>query len=229
MLALPDASLLLDVYERGEREHGIDRALSVLAAFSGKSRAELAALGFHQRDALLIRCRVLAFGTLLTGVVDCPACGSELELELTLTEPPELACGGALAVDGCSIAFRVPNSYDLATVAACEDVGAGEVLLRERCIATDAPLPPDAWLAVESALEALCEPATIDVDATCPACATPFAPPVDIGAILWREIATYARRVFEEVHVLATRYGWTEADVLALSDARRRRYVEAFA
>jgi hypothetical protein len=217
------------VWERGESEHAIDRALSILVAFSGRSRAELAALGIHQRDALLIRSRMLAFGALLTGVVVCPACGSELELELTLNDPPELAAGGAIAVDGRSIAFRAPNSYDLAAVATCDDAAAGEVLLRERCITADAPLRADALLAAENALAALCDPVAIDVNATCPACATPFAPPIDIAAVLWHEIATYARRVFDEVHVLASRYGWTESDVLALSDLRRRRYVETFA
>ncbi len=229
MLALPDASSLLDVWERGEREHAIDRALSLLAAFTGLPRAGLAALGIHQRDSLLIRSRILAFGNLLTGVVDCPACAAELELELTLTEPPELPSGGALAVDGRSIAFRAPDSYDLAAVAVCADVEEGRALLRARCIAADAPLSEDALLAAESALDTLCDPATIGVSATCPACATPFAPAIDIATILWREIATYAQRVFDEVHVLALRYGWTEAEVLALPDVRRRRYVETFA
>jgi hypothetical protein len=47
--------------------------------------------------------------------------------------------------------------------------------------------------------------------------------PVDL---VWREFAALARRLEDEVHVLASAYGWTESEILALPDSRRRRYVD---
>ncbi len=226
-LRVPSASGLLDVWEAGEREHSIDRALTILSAFSGERRDALAALGVHRRDALLIRCRMLAFGTRLTGVSACASCGCEVELELELSAPD--ACldeAGRLDVGGRSIAYRVPDSFDLAAVAACESAAAGERALAERCIEAADALDPAAFAAADAAIGALCAPATIEVTVACPACQNVFAPPVDIATIVWTEIAAYARCLLFDVDTLALRYGWSERDILALPDARRRRYLE---
>ena len=40
------------------------------------------------------------------------------------------------------------------------------------------------------------------------------------------EVQARARRLLREVDVLARAYGWTEADVLALSEQRRTAYLE---
>jgi hypothetical protein len=37
---------------------------------------------------------------------------------------------------------------------------------------------------------------------------------------------TYARRLLYDVHALASAYGWSEDEVLAVSPARRRCYLE---
>jgi hypothetical protein len=47
-----------------------------------------------------------------------------------------------------------------------------------------------------------------------------------MAAFLWAEIEARARRLLREVHILATAYGWTEAEVLSLGENRRARYVE---
>ena len=226
---MPGASALLDVWETGEREHPIDRALTILAGFTGSSRAELAALGIHRRDALLIRARILAFGEVLAGASTCSACGCEAEFELRLIAPPEMEDGGTLALDARRVAYRAPNSYDLAAAAMYSDVAAVEDCLRARCVASSDALDDVALEAAEAALGALSDPSEIELLGTCPACDTPLAPRVDVGEILWHEIAAYARRLFDDVDALASRYGWSERDILALSDLRRRRYVEAFA
>ncbi len=46
---------------------------------------------------------------------------------------------------------------------------------------------------------------------------------------LWREIHAWAKRQLDEVHTLASAYGWSEADILAMSASRRRRYVSLVA
>ena len=48
---------------------------------------------------------------------------------------------------------------------------------------------------------------------------------VDVGSFVWEEIAAEARRVVHEVDRLARAYGWREADILAMTPARRRTYL----
>jgi hypothetical protein len=225
---MPGASMLLEVWETGEREHAIDRALTLLCAFTGRPRAELAALGIHQRDALLAQSRLLAFGSRLEGVAPCGECACEVEIELQLTVPPvNLPQDGVYrSPDGACVTYRVPNSHDLAAAAASGNEEECERVLRMRCIDGASSLDTATLVTVEEALEALCDPATIAFATSCPGCSAPFAPVVDIGAILWREIAAYARRLLDEVDALAGRYGWSEREILALPDTRRRRYMD---
>jgi hypothetical protein len=226
-LVMPSASALLELWETGEGEHAIDRALTVVSAFSGERREELAALGVHQLDALLVECRILAFGSRLAGVATCAACGCEVEVELQLSPPADrLVDRGALEFEGRAIGYRVPNSFDLAAAATCADAAIGERVLQSRCIDGSDALDETALAAADDAIAALCAPADIDVRASCPACAANFAPPVDIVTIVWNEIAAYARRMLDDVDALALRYGWSESDILRLSDARRRHYLE---
>jgi hypothetical protein len=98
--------------------------------------------------------------------------------------------------------------------------------LQSQCVEAGETLEPSALAAVEEAIGELCSPATIELRATCPECGTAFAPAVDVAAVLWSELAMYAQSLLDEVDALARRYGWSEHDILALSDVRRRRYVE---
>jgi hypothetical protein len=68
--------------------------------------------------------------------------------------------------------------------------------------------------------------AEIAFDFECPACGADFREGLDIAEFFWREIEVEARRLLIDVHTLASAYGWREADVLALSPARRAFYVE---
>ena len=40
------------------------------------------------------------------------------------------------------------------------------------------------------------------------------------------ELEAQAKRLLRSVHVLASAYGWSESEILALSEARRDAYVE---
>jgi hypothetical protein len=48
----------------------------------------------------------------------------------------------------------------------------------------------------------------------------------DMPAYFWSEIQMGARRLLQEVHALASAYGWRESEILMLSAARRRAYLE---
>jgi hypothetical protein len=74
---------------------------------------------------------------------------------------------------------------------------------------------------------ALADPmAEILMDLTCPECGHRSNKALDLVAFLWSEIEARAKRLLWEIHALASAYGWPERDILALSDHRRRLYLE---
>jgi hypothetical protein len=92
--------------------------------------------------------------------------------------------------------------------------------------AIDAPLTLDHIDRMTQALDAADPCIDVSIDLTCPACTHTWNAPFDIAAFLWDEIEVRARQLLDDVHVLAARYGWTEAEILRLSDARRSAYIE---
>ena len=64
------------------------------------------------------------------------------------------------------------------------------------------------------------------LDLRCVACGHSWQLAFDIAAFLWTEITASARRCLGDVHTLAWAYGWREADILAMSAARRGFYLE---
>jgi len=60
----------------------------------------------------------------------------------------------------------------------------------------------------------------------CAECAHQWNESLDIVAFMWLEIEARARRLLTEVHALAAAYGWTEREILSLSEPRRSLYLE---
>jgi hypothetical protein len=224
---MPDAQTVLGLWERCEREHPIDRTLSLLAAFTSQPRSQLAALPVHRRDALLLNSRVAAFGKTLDGVAICQACGCRIEVAFELPDVSGVvfADQGEVVTDRGGVTFRVPDSRDLAAAARTGDSAVGAELLLDRC-RLDGPANPAANRAVDEELARLCDATSLELKLTCPECADAFVAPVDIGRFFWKELSVYAERLIDDVHVLAAHYGWAEADILAMSERRRRRYLE---
>ena len=52
------------------------------------------------------------------------------------------------------------------------------------------------------------------------------AEPLEIGEVVLEEIQVLARRLLQEVSWLARGYGWNEDEILRLTPARRRAYLE---
>jgi hypothetical protein len=214
------ASEILDVWERGRSRSLPERALELLAA-AGRDDAPAVTVG--ERDTLLVELRELLFGRSLEAVVECAACGELLELELDARElRGELPPPAAPELDG--VPLRLPTAADLVDVAAASDVEAGRRLLLERTVggALDRSLED----AVARRLAEADPAASRELELECPACGRAWSASFDVVSFLWSELDARARGLVGDVHVLASAYGWSEADVLALSPARRRAYLE---
>jgi hypothetical protein len=231
----PSAAELLDAWERGLTRSAVERPLLLLAAAgpeTAQSAADLARLSIGQRDGRLLTLREWTFGTTLAAVCPCPACGERLELTFR-TDEVWVAAGTpqedlSLSAEEGEVRFRLPDSADLAAVAGDPDRETARRHLLERCLLGSRP---DDWsedvLAGVARRMAEADPqADVRLALTCPACGHAWEALFDVAAFLWAEVDAWARRLLREVHTLASAYGWSEADILALSPRRRQFYLD---
>lgn len=248
-LAAPELAeaRLLEVWERGLSETPAERALTLLsAAYPGTSRAALADLSVGQRDAALLRLREALFGEELTGLVTCPACGASLELafravDLLVSAPAPGDAPLALAHAGYAIHFRLPTAGDLRAVEALgpeADLATAREVVLARCYAggthRDEPVPfealPDAVRqGMVAAMAEADAQADVQLALTCPTCDHAWHVAFDVVPFLWQELHAWALRTLREVHALASAYGWSERDILAMHPWRRQVYLEMVA
>jgi hypothetical protein len=226
----PTAEDVLRVWERGETEHPVDRALSLLGLVTDMPRDALARLDIGRRDAMLFAARAAVFGGSLQGFARCEHCAAPVEVSLT---PPPFDTGSPaatleegwrpLASDGRSGEYRLPTSYDLAAIAGCDSVEQARRDLVERCV-RDADAQAEA-VAI-GRISAQMEASSLDLDLTCPDCGHTWRLDFDIGVYFWGELKSRALRLLREVAALAGRFGWHERDILQMSDRRRALYLE---
>ena len=174
--------------------------------------------------------REQCFGPRLDGLAQCPRCGTELDVRLDVgefhAEEAEEAGEGdpVVEVAGQTVRLRPLTNRDLRCAGADRD------RLLARCVVDESAVPvPELLDAVAERLDALDRQAASTVDLDCPSCRTGWAASIDVTEFVWSEVDRFARRLLYDVHTLATAYGWREPDVLAVSPARRRFYLEACA
>jgi hypothetical protein len=236
------ASAVLAAWEKGRNRTPTGRALAMLAAAYPEVPIErLAELNIGRRDSFLLALREHTFGPRLEGETACPTCGRRLELTFDaadvradLPDPAGGESGWTVSESGWEATFRLPTSRDLQAARSAGEADARRTLLR-LCI-TDArnngesrpadSLPAEIAEAVGRRMEQADPQANIHLDLVCPDCGHSWRMLFDIVPFLWNEIRVRALRLLHEVHLLASAYGWREADILAMSPGRRRIYLE---
>ena len=235
------ASELLQVWEEGQSRNPYEQALLLLeAACPEQSRKELAMLSIGSRDARLLTLRELTFGERMASVASCPACGMRLEFSINVADVRIPASdtrgeGIFLEQDDYLINFRLPCSLDLQNAGVSRDRESMTKVLMQQCICKarhqDEEISTDRLpLRIVEAVVAKmaeCDPqADTHLSLSCPGCNHRWQAFFDIVSFLWSEIHSWATRILREVHLLASAYGWREADILAISPLRRHIYLE---
>ncbi|HEY3004701.1 MAG TPA: hypothetical protein VGJ44_20305 [Kribbellaceae bacterium] len=215
-------------------------ALLHALARPGRAADELLGIPVGTRDAELLGLRAALFGDVLSVRIGCPACGADLEFDVDAT-----ALAGAAPdadpeplTDGdWTVRFRLPTPADLLAVRELAAAGAEDVRrsLAARLV-LDARrgdravragrLPERVVHRLAEAVAAADPAADISFAMACPDCGADVRAQLDIATYLWDELDAWARTTLADVHALASSYGWTEPDVLALSPLRRRYYLE---
>ena len=238
------AAEALNVWERARSVSPVDCALLLAAsAGNGVSRDELAQCSIGRRDAHLLNLHEKLFGPKMTGRANCPACAQAIEMNFSVTEiragsEEGFAPQFTTRFDEYEITFRLPNSNDLATLVAGDDIVTQKRRLAQRCVLSasrDAQaiafeqLPNEAVSALSERMAELDPQGDVQLALTCPRCSNRWEAPLDIVSFVWTEVQAHAAQLLRDVHLLASNYGWHEAEILSLSPARRQAYLELIA
>lgn len=231
MNALADHALL-GIWERGAGCGPTARGLLLLGAVLPEASHERCAeIPIGARDRAILTLRRATFGGRFAGRANCPGCGEEHEFDLDLDrllanamqeEPSDIVIDNGLR-------FRMPNSADLTAVARHNDVDAVARQLLQRCCLN--PHPEIDWSPalldeVEDKIALRESSDDIELRFACIACGEAWDDRLDVAGCVWEEIAARGRRLLDEVHALAMYYGWSEQQILALSDVRREAYLQ---
>ena len=222
---------LLALWERGASRHPLDRgALLYSRARPDTPPDAIADLPLGEINARLLELRAGWFGDRIEAHVDCAHCGQRLGLTVGI---PDLlrpsSADGPRDVTVAQHRFRPPTLRDLAAIARERDTRTAARQLLQRCrIETGggaAAIADEDMRESEDALEAADPNADMAFAVRCEACGRSGTAQLDPGELLWDEIAASARSLLEDVHQLASAYGWSEAEILALTPHRRASYL----
>ncbi|MFL6857366.1 MAG: hypothetical protein ACJ8EB_05600 [Allosphingosinicella sp.] len=233
---VPQASILIDSWSRGTGRSTTERALLLLElALPALDEEQRAHLSIGYRDAWLLSLRELLFGSAIECVAACPDCEEEIAVDFTIgevrtsyAEPGEIV---TVEAEGGALRLRLPDSADLLAIEQERDAGTAGPRLLERCLAGAADRAALGTIAFEAVSRALGEAdpqAELRLRIACPACGGGTEAPFDVAAHLWSDLDEWVGAQLLDVHCLASRYGWSEAEILAMSPARRRVYLDRF-
>jgi hypothetical protein len=246
------ASDVVSAWERTQDQPPALKALALLSLAAPECPAdELAGLSIGQRDARLLELRERLFGPRLNAVTVCPRCQGRIELGFGVAdirvEPPapspgsESARAMSFTQDGYRVRFRLPNSLDLASLEPASDADDARQRLLGRCIESivrevgdDAEIDPaEVPAGIAAAIAGQMAEADPQADTRlalgCPDCHYQWQAAFDIATYLVAEIDELVGHLLRQVHGLARAYGWREADILAMTPARRRAYLDLVA
>jgi hypothetical protein len=186
-------------------------------------------------DRLVAARRQALLGDSLVAEGRCAVCDTAIDVHFSLGEyeshmRPRRARGVTFTGDGWwhhdrhDVSFRAPTARDV--IAAVAETDPRDAVVQRCCrgAATGA-----AVRAVEHALTALAPTLRSEVVGRCPECGDTGTMGVDVRELCMEELRFVAAAVFDDVHLLACSYGWTEDDILRLPSTRRRRYADMLA
>jgi hypothetical protein len=129
---------------------------------------------------------------------------------------------GWFRLNGTDVAGRVVSCADQMAIEGRPD---RELELVRRCV-RPATTPTRLRRKLESAMAKLAPSLYDELDGSCPECGATVRIVFDPLRYVLAELRERARFVYQEVHLIAARYRWSEAEILALPRSRRARYAE---
>jgi len=134
-----------------------------------------------------------------------------------------------ITVNGAGFFFRRPTGNDqLKWLEASfpDEETARAALIRTLCLDPDYPLTPPWIVAVDEAMRDADPLVYFTLTVACPACEEENVFPVDLESLLIRRLQNAQKALLDTVHRLASRYHWSEAQILDVPPHRRTYYLE---
>jgi hypothetical protein len=239
-MSLADAAWL-SLWERAAAGTPRRRRRELLATAGSPDGRPLDQLEVGRANARLLRLHMDMFGPLLACTTQCPACGEALEMDvdagaLLARGPAGPAEPARLRLGSWDLSFRPPTEGDLDAVAAARDPAAAKDLLLQRCVlecfreeeaaASASLVPPEVVSEIGAEMEKRDPLAALELDLQCAGCGHAWSSPLEVDAFLWTRLDAWARRLLRDIHTLASRYGWSEESLTAMSQWRRQTYLD---
>jgi len=164
-----------------------------------------------------------------------PACRDLIEVGLTTEELLESSRAQAVddfsvEVDGLVLNVRRPTGLDQLswlTEPAEDEATALRATVAALLIppAEVSELSEEAVVAVEESLDRHDRLGAFHVSLTCPYCDVLLPYELDLAALLIERFRHAQTRLVEQIHAIASGYGWTESEILTIPRERRARYL----
>jgi hypothetical protein len=196
---------------------GVAPALALLERLA--DGADVAALTVCQADRALAEIYLMLYGPRAECRVACESCGETYEFTLDLPQiiakqdaerPSQPDIEGVWTLPG-GTRVRAPTQTDL--------VGDPATLAARLTLEGEASVD-----AIGAFLETASPVLTIDMDARCPDCGTAAQLRFDLSNYLTRRLAAEHPFLVRETHLIASRYGWSHGEIMALTRDDRRAY-----
>jgi len=160
-----------------------------------------------------------------------PACGTAFEMSLPLDQLDSGSEADRIAVAlpaGGAVMARLPTGEDQRRWAGRAYASRREAIgAITGALVVEGQVAPDDDAAVAALADALADHdplVNFTVSCSCPACGETNETAIDLEGLALGHLARRRRALIEDVHALASAYGWTEAQVLAISEERRASY-----
>ena len=193
-------------------------------------------LPYADVDAALLALRRRMNGDRLVAEVRCSSCFAWCDSELSILDflranRPRRVADVDRRPDGWfawqpdgqdrEVRFRAPSVA--AVLESTETADAAQSLLQS-CVDPAGFDSPEIAARVSGLLEKMAPPLTGVIRGVCPHCGQKMRGWFDPGAFVLTELQQRASAAFEQVHLLARAYGWTEDEILSLPSRRRAIY-----
>lgn len=186
-------------------------------------------------EALLLLIRKVVVGHVIEADVSCPQpeCCTRITVSFPISEylsynqsrrPREMVTDGDgwFRLHEQPARFRLPAAGDL--LAVMGKPKPDRELIR-RCIQPET-VPAKLRRRVVGAIATMAPSLSGEMQGECPECHRHISVYFDVQKYVLRELSDRARRVYEDVHLLALNYRWSEESILQLPRNRRILYAE---
>ena len=206
------------------------------------------------RDYLILRLRQMTMGDQVHQVLRCPntVCGEKVDVEFLISDLPvrrtddlqprynfELSC---LAIPGDERSrrgvLRLPTGRDQSAIAELPDLnpGVANTRLFSRVILEIGgrakidevfvrSLPMKVRSEITEFLRSNSPGPDLTIDVQCPHCGSNVAYPFDLYNFFFDEWLLNLDRLYQDIHTLAFHYHWSEREILAMTRAKRNRFL----